>query len=137
MRHVFHGTGEMTLPDAAHVDDMLRAREQEAHRNYRPVQVRPWIFTSFGRPGAEMCADMRRLSRLRLRRPDVARAVSVQSVQQLLLRRWRAEVSCALVLGDTSIYRTAIGGRGREGGTRGLAPADLHLYDLQDLRVSC
>ena len=84
-----------------------------------------------------MCADMRRLARLRLRRPDVAQAVSVPSVQQLLLQRWRAELSCALVLGDTAVYLTAIEGRGRDRSARGLDPADLHLYELQDMRVSC
>ncbi len=137
VRHVFKGTGELALADARQVDEMLRARERDAHHNYQPVQVRPWIFTSFGRPGAEMCADLRRLARLRLRRPDVARAVSVQSVQQLLLRRWRAEISCALVLGDTAVYLTAMEGRGRDQSARGLQPAELHLYDLQDMRVSC
>ena len=87
VRHMFKGTGELALTDADQVDEVLRARERDAHRNYQPVQVRPWIFTSFGRPGEEMCADLRRLARLRLRRPDVARAVSVQSVLQLLLQR--------------------------------------------------
>ena len=137
VRHMFKGTGELALTDADQVDEVLRARERDAHRNYQPVQVRPWIFTSFGRPGEEMCADLRRLARLRLRRPDVARAVSVQSVLQLLLQRWRAELSCAMVRGDTEVYLTALEGRRREGGARGLQPADLHLYELQDMRVTC
>ncbi len=95
------------------------------------------VCVSFSRPGAEMCADLRRLARLRLGRPDVARAVSVQSVQQLLLRRWRAEVSCAPAVGDTAVYLTALEGWDRDGSARGLQPADLHLCDLQDMHVSC
>ncbi len=122
--------------DAMQVDEMLRAREQDAHRNYQPVQVRPWIFTTFGRPGAEMCADLRRLARLRLQRADVARAVSVQSVQQLLLQRWRAEISCALVLGDAAVYLSATEGAREDSSMRGLQPADLDLYDLQNYRVA-
>ena len=84
-----------------------------------------------------MCADLRRLARLRLRRPDVARAVSVQSVQQLLLQRWRADISCSLIRNDVAVYRSAMEGRDRAGGEQGLDPADLHLYDLQDRRVTC
>ncbi len=83
-----------------------------------------------------MCTDLRRLARLRLRRPDVARAVSVQSVLQLLLQRWRAELSCALIRGDAAIYAAALGD-GRNGGVQGLEPADLQVYDLQDFRAQC
>ncbi len=85
--------------------------------------------SSLGRPGEEMCNDLRRLARIRLRRPDVNRAVSVQSVLQLLLQRWRAELSCALVMGDSRVYVTAL--QGVSQGTRGLQPADVHLYELQ------
>ena len=137
VRHIFKGTGDLAFADAAQVDAMLQAVEAEAHRHYRPVRVRPWIFTSFGRPGAEMCADLRRLARARLRRPDVARAVSVQSVLQLLLRRWRAELSCALVRGDAAVYGAALEGDDGGGNSRGLEPADVHVYDLQDCRVQC
>ena len=135
VRHIFKGTGDLALADADQVDAMLQAVEAEAHRHYRPVRVRPWIFTSFGRPGAEMCGDLRRLARQRLRRPDVARAVSVQSVLQLLLRRWRAELSCALVRGDAAVYGASLEGAEGGGGSRGLEPADVHVYDLQDCRV--
>ncbi len=136
VRHIFKGTGELVFAEAAQVDGMLKAVEAEAHRHYHPVQVRPWVFTSFGRPGAEMCADLRRLARLRLRRTDVARAVSVQSVLQLLLQRWRAELSCALVRGDAAVYAAALHNvQCHEG--RGLEPADLQVYDLQDSRVQC
>ena len=83
-----------------------------------------------------MCADLRRLARLRLRRQDVSRAVSVQSVRQLLLRRWRAELSCALTMGDTEVYMTALQGVGGGRGMREPAPAQLELYDLQSARLS-
>ena len=108
---------------------MLRATEATAHDHYRPVQVRPWVLTSFGRPGEEMSTDIRRLARLRLRRLDVSRAVSVPSVLQLLLRRWRAELSCAVVLGDAQVYLAALTGEPR--GDRGLAPAEVQVYDMQ------
>ncbi len=76
-----------------------------------------------------MCSDIRRLARLRLRQPDVARAVSVQSVQQLLLQRWRAELSCTLVLGDAQVYLAAL--EGKRHGATGVPPAEVHLYELQ------
>ena len=98
------------------------------------VQVRPWVMTSFGRPGAELCSDIRRLARLRLRRPDVSRAVSVQSVLQLLLQRWRAELSCALVMGDAEVYM-AVGRAACASLQGGLAPADVQVYDLRSCRV--
>ncbi len=120
VRHIFKGTGDLAFADAKQVDAVLQAVEAEAHHYYNPVRVRPWVFASFGRPGAEMCADIRRLARLRLRRPDVARAVSVQSVLQLLLQRWRAELSCSLIRGDAAVYTAAMegkGGRTRRGGS--------------------
>ena len=52
----------------------------------------------------------------------------MQSVLQLLLQRWRAELSCALLLGDTRVYETALQGASRA--TRGLRPADVHVYEL-------
>ena len=78
VRHLFKGTGELAIAQAAQVDGMLRAVEAKAHAHYRPAQVRPWAMTSLGRPGEEMSNDLRRLARLRLRRPDLSRAVSVQ-----------------------------------------------------------
>ena len=129
VRHPFRGTGELAFAAATQTDEVIRALEAAAHSHYRPVQVRPWIMSSFGRPGEEMCNDLRRLARIRLRRPDVSRAVSVQSVLQLLLQRWRAELSCALVTGDAQVYATAL--QGASPGARGLLPADVHVYELQ------
>ena len=65
VRHVFSGDGDCACGDASQVDGMLRACEAQVHSHYRPVQVRPWVLTSFGRPGEEMSADLRRLARLR------------------------------------------------------------------------
>ncbi len=130
VRHLFKGTGDLAITDATHTDEVLRALETQAHAYYRPVQVRPWILTSLGRPGAELCADLQRLARLHLKRPDVSRAVSVQSVLQLLLQRWRAELSCALVWSDAHIYLTALEGTGCK--AKGLQPADVHVYEMQN-----
>ena len=75
------------------------------------------------------------MARLRLQRLDVSRAVSVPSVLQLLLQRWRAELSCALVLGDTDVYMSALGAQGGMRATPepGLGP--VRVYDLQSLRL--
>eukprot|EP00665_Eupelagonemidae_sp_cell47_P005431 gene5432-biopygen3196 len=79
VRHVFHSNGELALADAGQVDAMLEAQEAAVHAYYRPVGVRPWVFTSLDRPGSGFCTDLRRLARLRLRRADVGRAVSQPS----------------------------------------------------------
>ncbi len=78
--------------------------------------------------------DLRRLARMRLQRRDVQQAVSVPSVMQYLLHRWRAEVSCALVLGDTAVFLDAV----REAppaGAREPGRSELYLYELRDTRV--
>ena len=76
-----------------------------------------------------MATDIRRLARLRLKRPDVGRAVSMPSVLQLLLRRWRAELSCAVVLGDTEVHMAALGVAGPQWEARDYAPP--RLYEMQ------
>ena len=80
-----------------------------------------------------MCADLRRLVRLRLRRPDVSRAVSVPSVQQFLLHRWRADLSCTLAMGNAQVYMAALGAAVnvpvRAGGD------GMRVYELQAPRV--
>ena len=68
VRHPFKGTGDLAFADASQTDEVLRALEVKAHAHYRPVQARPWVMSSLGRPGDEMCADLRRLARMRLRR---------------------------------------------------------------------
>ena len=55
-------------------------------------------------PGREaLCNDLGRIARQRLGLRDVRRAVSLPSVLQHLLQRWRAELSCAAMLGDASL----------------------------------
>jgi hypothetical protein len=135
VRHVFKSDGDLALPSADGVDAMLRRVEADVHAHYRPVRVRPWVMTSLGRPGEGFSADIRRLARLRLQRSDVSRAVSIPSVLQLLLQRWRAELSCALVLGDADIYLATLGAKlherdGAETGTGG-----VRVYDLQSMRL--
>ena len=59
---------------------------------------------------------------------------SLPSVMQFLLYRWRAELSCAAVMGDTEIYLDAIRkGLWRAG--RDLARVDIHVYDLVPTRL--
>ena len=135
VRHVFRSDGDLAIPRADGVDAMLRSVEAAVHAHYRPVRVRPWVLTSLGRPGQGLSSDIRRLARLRLQRLDVSRAVSVPSVLQLLLQRWRAELSCALVLGDTDVFLSALGAQGgmRSAPEPGLGP--VRVYDLQSPRL--
>ena len=104
------------------------------HSKYRPVPVRPWVVTTLGRPGEGLCGDLRRLARQRLQRSDVRSAVSVPSVLQYLLHRWRAELSCALVLGDADVFLSAVQGTPPAGGEP--ARAEVQVYDLLSMRVT-
>eukprot|EP00660_Eupelagonema_oceanica_P019412 gene19412-biopygen17408 len=110
VRHLFRGDGDLSIPRADQVDEMLVARECDVYAKYRPVRVRPWVFTTYGRPGEAVAQDLRRLARLRLRRSDACRAVSAPSVMQHLLYRWRAELSCTLMMGDARVYLACLGG---------------------------
>ena len=90
--------------------------------------------TSLGRPGEALCTDLRRLARARLALTDVRDAVSLPSVMQYLLQRWRAELSCAMVLGDTDVYLEAVQGVAPRGG-RAVARAEVQVYDLVSTRL--
>jgi hypothetical protein len=136
VRHVFKSDGDLALPSADGVDAMLRRVEAEIHAHYRPVKVRPWVMTSLGRPGEGLCTDIRRLARLRLRRPDVSRAVSVPSALQFMLHRWRAELSCALVTGDAEVYMTTLGAEVRGLGSAVTGMGRVQVYDLQSTRLA-
>ena len=116
------------------MDALLRAEEAAVHRHYRPVRVHPWVLTSLGRPGEGMCADIRRLARRRMQLRDVRNAVSLPSVRQYLLHRWRAELSCALVLGDADVFFAALRGTPPRGGEP--PPEETQLYDLQSIRAT-
>ena len=110
MRHYFNQDGEVSISAAREIDAALKAVEAAVHSKYRPVRVRPWVLTTLGRPGEAMCTDLRRLARARLALGDVRDAVSLPSIMQYLLHRWRAELSCAMVLGDTEVYLEAVQG---------------------------
>eukprot|EP00660_Eupelagonema_oceanica_P019785 gene19785-biopygen16644 len=68
--------------------------------------------------------------------PDVCRAVSLPSVQQLLLHRWRAEISCALAMANAEVYLAVLGatGPGRAGRRAccGRREDDLQLYSTHE-----
>ena len=81
-----------------------------------------------------MAGDLRRLARQRLQRLDVRRAVSPPSVLQYLLYRWRAELSCALLVGDMGVYLDALQG-GPGPGVGEPARVETRLYDLQPCRI--
>eukprot|EP00660_Eupelagonema_oceanica_P019076 gene19076-biopygen22385 len=135
VRHFFTGDGDPSITNADDIDAVLRAQEARVHGYYGAVPVRPWVITSLGRPGEGLCGDLRRLARQRLQRPDVSSAVSLPSVMQFLLHRWRAELSCTLALGNARVYLAAI--RGELPGHGGApAPVDVHLYDMQSLRAT-
>eukprot|EP00661_Eupelagonemidae_sp_cell13_P009658 gene9658-biopygen1695 len=51
---------------------------------------------------------MRRLARERLSKYDTQLCVSRESLRQILLRRWRAEVSCTIAVGIASTYLDTI-----------------------------
>ena len=127
-RHFFNGDEALSISCAKDIDAELKAVEAAVHAKYTPVRVRPWVLTSLGRPGEGLVTDLRRLARARLRLADVSDAVSLPSVMQFLLYRWRAELSCAAVMGDTEIYLDAVqDGVPRAG--RDVARVDIHVYD--------
>ena len=135
IRHLFTSDGDLSISRAADIDEFLRAQEARVHNHYAPARVRPWVFTSLGRPGAAFCTDLRRLARQRLQRQDVRDAVSVPSVHQFLLHRWRAELSCALVTGDVGVYMAAVAG-GPAGAGREPPRAEMQVYDLLSARMT-
>ena len=134
VRHFFDSDGQCRLRDACQVDAALAAEEAKVREHYSPVVVRPWVVTSLGRPGDAMCADIRRLARRRLGLGDVRRAVSVPSVLALLLQRWRAELSCALVLGDTGVFLDALRD-GPQGHALPSVRVGIDVFDLQSCRL--
>ena len=107
-------------------------RKRQPYTDTTDPRVRPWVLTTLGRPGEGLCSDLRRLARLRLQRPDASQAVSAASVLQRLLHRWRAELSCAIVMGDTSVYLAAPHSESVGHVFQELGPADLQVYDLQN-----
>ncbi len=131
---MFKSDGELKISSADHWDNYLHAEEQAITRKYSPVRVRPWVFTTLGRPGEQFCTDLRRLARERLGRADARRAVSRESLRQLLLRRWRAQISCTIANGVSNTVLEAI--EGTAAGRDVTAPRETRLYDLQSYRFT-
>jgi hypothetical protein len=134
VRHPWSESGELRFAAASGTDAWLAAVEAEVSTKYAPARVRPWVFTTLGRPGALVCADLRRLSRQRLTRPDAVQAVSHASVRQLLLRRWRTMLSCAGVLGHTAALLDCLEGCAVPGAA--VPPGPLRFYELQAARLT-
>ncbi len=134
LRHVFKTGGELQISSADDWDSYLLAEEQGITRKYSPVRVRPWVFTTLGRPGEQFSTDIRRLARERLGRADVRRVVSRESLRQLLLRRWRAQISCTIAIGVSNTVLDAI--EGTAAGRDVTAPRETRLYDLQAYRFT-
>ena len=91
-------------------DKYLAEEESRIKQKYQPVKVRPWVFSTLGRPGEQFCFDIRRLARERLQRGDAQLAVSRESLRALLLQRWRAELSCTLAIGVSNTILEALEG---------------------------
>ena len=134
VRHPWSEAGDLRYSAASATDGWLAALEAEVTTKYAPARVCPWVFTTFGRPGAVVCSDLRRLSRARLSRADAVQAVSHASVRQLLLRRWRTMLSCAGVLGYTSTLLDCVEGCAVPGSAA--APGPLQFYELQAARLT-
>jgi hypothetical protein len=134
LRHPFKSDGALQISSANNWDNYLLAEEHAITRKYSPVRVRPWVFSTLGRPGEQFCTDLRRLARERLGRRDAQRAVSRDSLRQLLLRRWRAQISCTIATGMSNTILDAI--EGTAAGRDVTLPRETHLYDLQTYRFT-
>eukprot|EP00661_Eupelagonemidae_sp_cell13_P007768 gene7768-biopygen21078 len=105
---------------------------QRVKLKYSPVRVKPWVFSALGRPGEQFCVDIRRLARERLNKPDARCCVSRESLRQLLLRRWRSEIPCAIAVGVANTLLEAVEGTAANAVqlTRSTALHDLQAYRL-------
>jgi hypothetical protein len=108
VRHAWTTKGDLQIANADQWDNFLASQEDAVRVKYDPIRVRPWVFSTLGRPGEQFCSDLRRLVRERLNRADARRAVSRESMRQLLLRRWRAQLSCTLAIGVSNTWLDAL-----------------------------
>ncbi len=134
LRHPWKSNGDLQISSATDWDKYLAAEEDVVKAKYCPVRVRPWVFSTLGRPGEQFCSDIRRLARERLSRPDARQAVSRESLRQLLLRRWRAQLSCTIAIGVSNTWLDAIEGTAACGSTADPRPTMFH--DLQSYRFT-
>ena len=133
VRHFAHSSGGLHKPGEGAWDAYLEGEEAAIKRKYAPVRVRPWVFSTLGRPGEQFCSDLRRLARERLLRADAQMAVSRDSLRELLLRRWRAELSCTLAIGvSNTLLETLEGAATTELHSSGREP----IYSLQNCRFT-
>ena len=61
--------------------------------------------------------------------------MSVPSVQQMLLHRWRAVLSCTMLLGDVSVYMASLEGIPGGNAYSEVGAEGLQLYDIQQRRM--
>ncbi len=134
LRHTWTTQGELQITRADDWDNYIAAEEDRIQRKYNPVRVRPWVFSTLGRPGEQFCSDLRRLTRERLGRCDARRAVSSASLRQTLLRRWRAQLSCTLAIGISNTLLDSLEGTAACGEMA--APRPTQFYDLQSYRFT-
>ncbi len=134
MRHAWTTKGDLQIANADQWDNFLASQEDAVRVKYDPIRVRPWVFSTLGRPGEQFCSDLRRLVRERLNRADARRAVSRESMRQLLLRRWRAQLSCTLAIGVSNTWLDALEGTAACGEVA--APRPTQFYDLQSYRFT-
>ncbi len=134
IRHAWTSKGDLQITRADQWDNYIAAEEDSVKLKYDPVRVRPWVFSTLGRPGEQFCSDIRRLVRERLDKSDARRAVSRDSLRQLLLRRWRAQLSCTLAIGVSNTLLDALQGTAACGDL--VAPRPTQLYDLQSHRFT-
>eukprot|EP00661_Eupelagonemidae_sp_cell13_P010382 gene10382-biopygen19805 len=110
LRHPWYSSGDLRTTDARQLDGLLAAEEHMVKTKHSPVRVRSWVFTTLGRPGEQFYTDVRRLVHERLAKSDAQRVVSRESLRQLLLRRWRSEISCTIAIGVANTYLEAVKG---------------------------
>jgi hypothetical protein len=134
VRHVWQTQGDPQATKATNWDNYLAAEEDKIRNKYAPVRVRPWVFSTMGRPGEQFCTDLRRLVRERLSTADARRAVSRDSLRQLLLRRWRATLSCTIAIGVSNTILDALEGSAASGKAELSRPTQL--YDLQSYKFT-
>eukprot|EP00661_Eupelagonemidae_sp_cell13_P025315 gene25315-biopygen20968 len=133
MRHLWHTSGDLQGTEAKDWDARLEAEERRVKEKYSPVRVKPWVFSTLGRPGDQFCIDIRRLARERLQKADARRCVSRESMRQFLLRRWRSELSCVIAIGVANTLLESIEGTATNF-MQLVRPTALH--DLQSYRFT-
>jgi hypothetical protein len=127
VHHFCKSNGDLQRPGVDSWDNYLAEEEARIKQKYQPVRVRPWVFSTLGRPGEQFCFDIRRMARERLQRGDAQRVVSRESLRHVLLQRWRAELSVTLAIGVSNTLLETLEGTA----TTQLPCKPGAFYDLQ------